>query len=185
MAEPDGYPPKFERPDIDGVKVVSDVVLESGLSKHVGRFIPVTGVRVLTLEDESTLHGCADCEFAGTLGQVRQHRRAEHGVSLGGRSKRTHKTVAEAEAAGDTDQPVVLPSDTGSMTMRDFFATAQLIDEWGTVLESLEQQLEAVTEERDRLRIEVRVVTRERDSIRKKVARAMGLTIVSTSEDEE
>jgi len=176
------YPPKFERPDIDGIKVVSDVVFESPLSKYVGRFVPVTGVRVLTLENGEVVHGCADDEFAGTLGQVRQHRRADHGVSLGGR-RRTHKSAAEAEAAGDVDAPLVLPAETGSMTMRDFFSVAAQIDEWAVVLENMERQLEAVTEERDQLRIEARAAAKELATIKKRIARAMNLEIVSTPEE--
>lgn len=183
-ASPEDYPPKFIREDIDGVKVVSDVVYESGLSKHVGKFIPVTGIRVLTLEDGSTVMGCADDEFAGSLGQVRVHRKADHGVSMGGaRPGRTHKSAADVDAAGEADRPLVLPADTASMTMRDFFTTAALIDDWGSVLEQLEKQVEELTEERNQLRGELRTVTRERDGIRKKVAKAMGLDIITTPED--
>lgn len=180
------YPPKFVREDIDGVKVVSDVVYESGLSKHVGKFIPVTGIRVLTLEDDVELKGCADCEFAGTLGQVRVHRKAEHGVSMGGaRRGVTYKSVEDADAAGDVDRPLVLPADTASMTMRDFFTTAALIDDWGTVLEQLEQQVADLTEERNQLRVDLRAVTRDRDSMRRRMAKAMGLKIVTTDEEGE
>lgn len=178
------YPPKFERADIDGVKVVSDVVYESPLSKHVGRFIPVTGIRILTLEDETEVKGCSDCDFAGTLGQVRQHRKAEHGVSMGGPTRaRTHKSAADADAAGDVDRPITLPADVASMTMRDFFTTAALIDDWATVLENLERQVEELTEERVELRGELRAATRELGSFRKKVAKAMGLDIISTPEE--
>lgn len=178
------YPPKFERADIDGVKVVSDVVYESPLSKHVGRFIPVTGIRILTLEDETEVKGCSDCDFAGTLGQVRQHRKAEHGVSMGGPARaRTHKSAADADAAGDVDRPITLPADVASMTMRDFFTTAALIDDWATVLENLERQVEELTEERVELRGELRAATRELGSFRKKVAKAMGLDIISTPEE--
>jgi len=177
------YPPLIQRPDIDGVKVVSDVVLESGLSKHVGYFVAITGIRVLTLEDESVVYGCAEDEFAGTLGQVRQHRRAEHGVSLGGRRK-THKSVAEAEAAGDLDAgPLVLPAETGSMTLRDFMRVAGEIDQWAVVLENLEQRLAEAIEQRDEARIEARAATRELATMKRKLARAMGLEIVNTPEE--
>jgi hypothetical protein len=177
------YPPKFERQDIDGVKVLTDEVYESPLSKHVGKFIPVHGVRVLTLEDETIVYGCADCEFAGTLGQVRQHRGSDHGVSMGGNPRRRrHKSAADAEAAGDTDEQLVLPRETLSMTLHDFLQTATLLDQWGSVLEGLEKRVEELVEENAELRVNLRNVTKDRDGIRRKVARAMGLEVITTEE---
>jgi hypothetical protein len=180
-ASVDDYPPRFERTDIDGVKVVSDVVFVSPLTKYTGRFIAQSGTRVLTMEDGTVVHGCADCVFAGKLGQVRQHRNADHPEMSSGVPRRRHKT--DASAGDEALEPFVVPRETLSMTMRDFFTTAALIDDWGTVLEQLERQVEELTEERSQLRADLRTVTRDRDSIRKKVAKAMGLDIITTPEE--
>lgn len=92
------YPPAFVRDEIDGVKVVKDEVLGSGLSFKKGRgFVPIHSTRVLTLENDEVVYGCRDCVFAGTRGQVRQHRRAEHGIDR----PKPNQTFEQADAAGD------------------------------------------------------------------------------------
>jgi len=198
------YPPTIVRTDIDGVKVVSDVVQESPLSRHTGDFIPVKGVRILTLEDETTRYACADCVFVAAperddqtqtpLGQVRAHRAEKHGVNIGG--NRRGRKPAEAPEAPDPAGTVVLPRDTLSMSLLEILNLAGHIDTWSTVLTGLEEQNERLVGELQvalaRARAAERKVTelekaaeREKANLQRRIAKAMGLTIVSTDDEEK
>lgn len=184
---PVSYPPLFERStvttEVDGRqvtrKVVKDEVYASGLSKHVGHLIPVHGVRVLTLDDGDVVYGCRDCEKAGTLGEVRMHRTAEHGASAGARPR---KSAAEAAAAGATSGPVTIPQGALSMTVHELLDLAGHIDMWESVLAGMEERLAAVTADCNEAQRAQRASERELAAMKRKMARAMGLTIVTTPE---
>lgn len=183
------YPPLFERTDVAGVKVVADTVFESPLSKKVGRFIPVHGIRVLTLEDGTERLACRDCEVVADaeddaggltpLGQIRAHRKAEHGVALGG-ARRKHQSAAEAAAAGDVAVPVVLPLDATSMTLHEILELAGHIDEWEGVLSAQDEKIEYLVAERNDLRIRLRAAERENAALKKRIAKALGMEVVIT-----
>lgn len=129
------YPPLFERDKVDGKKVIRDEVLASGLSGHVGRLVPIHGIRVLTLEDESVVHGCRDCEFTGTRGEVKGHRAAEHGIALGGTPKRS----TNPGVAGQLPYP---SAEVLSMTFYELIELAEHVGEWEEVLGNLSSENE-------------------------------------------
>lgn len=173
------YPPLFERTEIDGLKVVTDEVYQSGLSGYYGKIIPIRGLRKLTLEDDSVVIGCYDCEFAGTLGQTRQHRNQDHGVSVG-RTRR--KSAADAEAAGDTTPAVSIPQDSLSMTVHELLDLAAHVDQWETVLTQLEEKVEQLTEDLAEERKARRAAEREMVSLRRKIVKTLGLELTEGSE---
>lgn len=183
------YPPLFERKEVtvevDGVsvtrKVVSDEVYASGLSKSAGRLIPVHGVRVLTLDDGSVVYGCRDCETVGTLGEVRTHRKAEHGAVIGGKSR---KSAAEAAAGGAVAEQVTIPQDAMSMTLHELLDLGAHVDMWEQLLTGMEERLTTVTGERDEALRAQRAAERALEAMRKKMAKAMGLEIVTTPDTE-
>lgn len=174
---PDDFPPVFKRTDVGGVKVVSDVVYESPLSKSTGTFIPMTGVRVLTLEDGTVVLGCRDCEELGRLGHIRQHRRVAHEESLGG-GRRTRKSD---DPAGEQ---ITLTAGAGALTVREIVDLSVHVDDWAVLLAGAQEREQELVEERNNLRGQLRAATRELESLKKKIARAMGLQIVSTPEEE-
>ncbi len=181
------YPPLFERTQVHGLKVVTDEGLPSGLSKRAGRLVPIHGIRRLTLEGDAVVLGCRDCETVTDLddekplGTMRRHRRDEHGVSKGGLT-RAHRSAAEAEAAGQTALPVVMPVSSLSMTLHELLELASHVDAWEDVLANLENQLTTALEERDEAVRAKNKAERELSNTQKKIAKAMGLTIVSTTE---
>lgn len=96
------YPPLIERTEVDGVRVVKDEVLASGLSSAVGKLVPLKGTRVLTLENGEVTYGCADCLTHGTRGEVSQHRATEHPASA-------RKRGPGRPAAAGSKAPAVSP----------------------------------------------------------------------------
>lgn len=166
--------PNVDRKKVGTRKVIKDEVLASGLSRHHNKLIPIKGVRKLTLDDGSVVYGCAECVYAAVedtegmtmLGAVRQHRAIIHGASTGG-AKRGRSSAGDA--------PASIPRD---MTVYELFELAAHIDEWEVVLSSLEKRLEEKIDENTELRQKLRVAERENASIKKKVARSLGLELV-------
>jgi hypothetical protein len=157
------YPPLFERK-----KVITDEVLESGLSGHVGRLIPIHGIRVLTLEDDSVVHGCRDCEFTGTRGEVKGHRAAEHGIALGGG---VPKRSTDPAVAGQLPYP---SAEVLSMTFYELMELAQHVGEWEIVLGNQTTEIEEL---RGKLAEEIRLkrrAERELDTLKRRVKRLLG-----------
>lgn len=159
------YPPLFEREHVHGVKVVRDEVLPSGLSSHVGKVVPLHGTRVLTLADGTTVHGCRDCEFTGTRGEVKVHRGEEHGVAGGGPRARA------AEPAGRLPYP---SPEVLSMTLYELIELAEHIDSWEDVLTNYQKR----DEEKSALLLEARQgrsgAEKELSALRRKLARLVG-----------
>lgn len=122
----DLYPPRVERKKVGGVAVVADEVLESGLSKGKPGFIPIKGIRVLTLANGEVTHGCRDCLMDGTLGEVRKHRHADHNEAHAG-SKRT--------PAGPVISPEAL-----EWTLAELLALAEHVNDWSEVLDNITRQ---------------------------------------------
>lgn len=183
---PESWPPNpgVSRDMVNGLKVVVDEVLPSGLSKP-GKLVPIKGIRRLTLEDDSVVLGCADCLFVAVedtqtftkLGQVRQHRAIKHGTSLGGVQKKTRADVEEV-----TVSQARLPENVRAMTIGEAVDLAVHADEWEQVFSTQQEKIEALVAERDGLRIELRAKEREFTGLQKRMARAMGLKIVETEE---
>jgi hypothetical protein len=67
---------------VDGLAVVRDEPMPTNLSRP-GKVVPSSSIRILTLEDDSQVHACADssCEVYGSRGDVQTHRWAVHGFS--------------------------------------------------------------------------------------------------------
>jgi hypothetical protein len=190
VAAAEDFPPLFVREKVDGLKVVSDAVMESPLTAAIGRFIPMRGFRVLTLEDDSTRTACRDCAFIADpelpqtpVGQTRAHRRAEHGVNIGGRAGKPRTSAEEAEQAGLVPHTVTLPAHAATMTMHEVFELAEEIDTWAVVLANHQEKITELTQERDEAVRARRVADRELTATKKKMAKAMGLTIVTTGDE--
>ena len=161
------YPPLFERDEVDGKKVITDEVLASGLSGHVGRLVPIHGIRVLTLEDDTVVHGCRDCVFTGTRGEVKAHRAAEHGIALGGTPKRS----TDPSVAGQLPYP---SAEVLSMTFYELLELAEHVGEWETVLGNLtteNEELRAKAAEATRAQ---RAAERELDTTKRRIRRLLG-----------
>ncbi len=204
MASPEDFPPKIRREDVDGVKVIDDVPMEAPLTKYTGGFVPVKGIRILTLDDGTTRHACTDCVYVAPaeredqkqtpLGRIRAHRIEKHGVRSGG--NRRGRKPAEAPEAPDPTGTVALPRDTLSMSLLEIMNLAAHIDQWGTVLTGLEEQNErlvgelqdalarARTAERKVADLE-KAAEREKAAMQKRIAKAMGMAIVSTEDKEQ
>lgn len=133
----DEYPPLFERKEVDGVPVVRDEVLQSGLSARAGRVVPIHGIRVLTLEDKRQVFGCRDCEVTGTRGEVVKHRNAEHDKQVG--SKRG--------AGAAVDPASGLPEDLAGMTLGEVFELAASMSRWGDLYETERARAESLAAE--------------------------------------
>lgn len=149
----DEYPPTIRRTKVDGVPVVKDEVLSSGLTAAVGRLVPIRGIRVLTLKNGEVVHGCRDCLFHGSRGEVKSHRIAEHGESSGGNRG--------GGRAGDGAGPAVaINPDTLAMSVGELLELAGYVGDWESVLENVQRQrddaLSAVVEKSKELSAERR-----------------------------
>lgn len=110
---------------IRGLKVVKDESLPSNLPPVDGHVYPLK-IRVLTLEDDSVVYGCADCEeFAETAGEIRKHRARVHGGAPLGRKRAAP----------------VLSADAAEMTLGELLELAQGASTWGRVVENLTDQM--------------------------------------------
>jgi hypothetical protein len=193
VAAAEDFPPLFVREKVDGLKVVNDVVMESPLTAATGRFVPYHGFRVLTLEDDSTRTACEDCPFIADpelpqtpFGQTRAHRRAKHGVNIGGRPSRAgnpRASAEEAEQAGLVPHTVTLPAHAAAMTLHEAFELYEEIDTWAVVLANQQEKITELVQERDEAVRARRVADRELTALKKKMAKAMGLTIVTTGDE--
>jgi hypothetical protein len=150
---------------VGGVAVVTDEVLESGLSKGKPgtTFIPINGIRKLTLADGTEVHGCRDCLFDGALGEVRRHRNAEHGEAHGGARPRTPSGV-------------VIPPDALERSLGELLELAVFVDDWSDLLANLTRQrddaLEALVEKAKELSAE----RRAHNALKKKIGKLLGVT---------
>jgi hypothetical protein len=161
------YPPLFEREKVDGLRVVKDEVLASGLSGYVGKVVPLHGTRVLTLEDDSVTYGCRDCEFTGTRGEVKTHRGAEHGVATGGGG------AAKASAAAGR---ISMPSpEMLGMTLWELLEYASIMGEWEDVLPRLETRVRELTEERDEENRARRAAERALATLKTRIQKQLGV----------
>lgn len=179
MAEPSDYPPLFERKKVNGTAVVSDEPMPSGLSK-LGAFIPIRRIRLLTLEDDTVVHGCALCPFDGTLGEVRQHLTAKHGMSRGG-----VRAKSPAEAATDdvfADRRLPYPSEVAlGRTLWELLDLAEKVDDWEDAFaaqETLIADLRAKTAEANLAKA---AAEKELHALQRKVRRALGVDVVAGS----
>lgn len=154
------YPPAFARDTVDGVKVVSDLVYESPLSRVRGRFVPIHGIRTLTLEDERVVYGCRDCDFIGVgPGKVRAHRRADHHFAEDGTPPKPPKRdggVGQLRAPGP---------DALSMTLHELIDQASEVETYALAMESLDEEnqelRQKLTTEKIEHREELSVLRRE------------------------
>jgi hypothetical protein len=159
------YPPVFERDAVDGKNVVKDVVLESGLSKHLGKFIPIHGIRVLTLDDGTTIHGCRDCVTVGSRGEVMAHRSAFHGVSPP--SRRTQVD----------DEVPMLPYPKGaqlSMTLYELMDLAEHIGDWEEVLAGMEEHNQRLQDKVIEVTQQLKAEEREHNKLKKRLRGLIG-----------
>jgi len=162
------YPPNFVRDQVDGVKVVKDEVLSSGLSAHMGRLVPLKGYRVLTLENGEQVYGCNDCpDFTGTRGEVKAHRGAEHEVALGGSSRRRKDPAADGEV-------VTLPPGSDTMTLRELLELAGHVAHWETVLANLASENEDLRATLAAEKAARRTAERDLDKLQQKLRRLVG-----------
>ncbi len=116
---------------INGLAVVSDEPVSSGLPVRPGRpAIPIHGIRVLTLEDDSVVYGCRDCDVVDTRGEIQKHRYRKHGAGKPGRKP--------ASQAGDP--PV--SHDLAAMTLGDIIELARDAGCWGDMFAAAEARAE-------------------------------------------
>lgn len=137
------YPPAFEREKVGELAVARDEVYESPLSQVTGRFVPIHGIRVLTLEDGTVTYGCRDCEETGDgPGKIRAHRRAEHHFAEEGATPKPPKR------AGGVGQLTLPGTNAMSRTLYE------LID-MASEIETYEEAMERLDEENQRLRAQL------------------------------
>jgi hypothetical protein len=162
------YPPLFERETVDGVKVVKDTVFESPLSKLHGRLVPIHGIRTLTLEDESTVFGCRDCEFTEDgPGKIRAHRRALHGFSEEGT---TPKPPRREGGAGQIRMP---GPDALGLTVYELIDQASMVETYALAQEALDNENQRLHEKIQDLKQEHRTeISDLRRGLRAEVAEA-------------
>lgn len=133
------YPPAFEREVVGDLKVIKDEVFESPVSQSLGRFVPIHGIRVLTLEDDTVVHGCRDCAFTDpSPGKVRGHRSILHGLAEEGARPKPPKVeggVGQVRAPGP---------DALAMTLHELLDVAGSIERLGLATEALDAENEAL-----------------------------------------
>lgn len=134
---------------VDGEKVVKDEAEQSPLTRPGQSPVVFKGRRVLTLESGRQVHGCADCEFTGTRGEVVKHRVADHGVNQGGARRKTDSGPSENVTA---------------MTLGEVLHLAGQIEDWESVVT-------AVTAERDDWQSRAVVAERELTKIKRALER--------------
>lgn len=161
LAEPvqenDPDPDRFRHTEVDGSKVVGDVVLLSGLGKAVGYEVPLRGTRVLTLADGRRVYACRDCDFLGTQtreedgvpvlstrGEIRKHRSDKHGVTKSGPPRGRRRggdasVQAEELPLDDIDQVgLAYPGENvRGLSVGDLLEFAEHVDQWGRVMGAL------------------------------------------------
>jgi hypothetical protein len=158
------YPPEFVRDEVDGKKVVKDEVLASGLSGYKGRLIPIHGIRVLTLEDGSVVHGCRSCRTEGTRGQIMAHLTAFHSVN-------------PASRRGSNGEVRQLPFPKGaqlSMTVYELIEMAESVGEWEEVLTNMEAENERLRELVAERTAQLKTEQREHQKLQNTLARLVG-----------
>jgi regulator of replication initiation timing len=155
------YPPAFVRKSVGDLKVVSDVVYASPLSRP-GHMVPIHGIRTLTLSDGSVVYGCRHCDFTGPgPGKVRGHRRVEQcgGISEAGTAPRPPRREG---GAGQVAAPSPGALD---MPLRDLVDLANQLDALYEAQENLDAEnrslREKLTEEKQAHREEVAEIRRE------------------------
>lgn len=170
------YPPRIKREFVDGKKVVKDEVLRSNLPARPGELPPpMHTTRVLTLEDDSVVYGCGDCEVTGaTRGDIRKHRNVKHGVTSVARRSPTRS---------DTESPT-LPAPSGEMlgmTLYELLELSASVAEWEKVFSNQEAEndrlRQALTQKdqdlAERTR-ELRAEQRDHDRLKARIARLIG-----------
>lgn len=153
------WPAKYVRDEVDGVKVVRDRVLLSGLTGHMRRPIPHHSVRVLTLEDGTETHGCRDCVLTGSLGDVKAHRIKDHGDRSPGRR----------QAPVRDEQPALIPL--GGVSPAALQMPLAELLEMVAVAEESEVAFSVILGERDEYRERAMAAETELKAVRKKLAR--------------
>ncbi len=85
---------------VNGHTVLADEPARSSLVRRDGKPVFFTQLRTLLLDNESTVFGCAHCDFTDErIGRVRSHVRYDHTDSDG--PAPTRKTKRALAAAGD------------------------------------------------------------------------------------
>jgi hypothetical protein len=135
------YPPAFVREKVGDKLVVKDEVYRSPLSDAMGKFIPIHGIRVLTLDDGEVVHGCRDCETTGKVGQIRVHQKAEHGVAEPGAEPAKRKGDVPDGTAGQLPYP---SAGTLSMTVWEVLDHMQYMSTVEQAMEQLDAESQAL-----------------------------------------
>lgn len=188
VEDDDPDPDRYRHTEVDGVKVILDGPLLSGLTKADGSLVPIRGTRVLTLADGRRSYACRDCDFVGvmtmvdkdetpvigTRGEVRKHRIDKHGVTRSGppRGRRRGDGDAQEELPLGVDpamgaitvDPAVMSLDLGEL-----FELAEHVVQW-------ERVFTTVTADRDTWKTRALAAERELRGIR----RALGKLVPAT-----
>lgn len=129
---------------VNGLAVVREERVESGLSS-AGRPVHLR-ISLLTLIDDTQVHGCVDCTFvAETRGEVQAHRMAEHGPPV--------KRPGRPRAAG------ALPAEIAGMTLAELLELAANAAQWGAMFDQQAEQLRAERLRADAAEAELRRIT--------------------------
>ena len=171
------FPPRFPRVEVNGKRVVRDVVLASALSKRHGVLIPLHGTRVVTLDDGEVVHACAECEFTGTRGGVSVHR-ADPGVVCGKTEDRPVEPplpVPAVPVAGVTPVGVGgVADDARSLTVGEILDLAGHIHQWDALLSRQEEQLAGLRAQVTQEATGRRAAQRELEALKRKMKRLIG-----------
>jgi hypothetical protein len=133
---------------VDGVLVDRVELVLSPLSDRHGFPVYFNTLRLYTLQDERKVFACADCpDVAGTRGDIRVHRVAEHGAAQSGHRKRP---VAHD---GSVDPHRLLTPAALSMSVGELLRLATAVDGFEDLLAAVETErddaLAAIARERE------------------------------------
>lgn len=131
VAAPTSAPPSTPVRRVDGLIVVSDEPLPSPLSQP-GKVVAFQALRLITLEDGSTVIGCRDCEVTGSRGDVQRHRYHDHGAHRPGPKRRV------LQPGG----PLGLPPEQLTLTLGDLLKLAAERDQWADMVATMEATVE-------------------------------------------
>lgn len=182
----DPDPDRHRHTTIDGVPVVADEPLLSGLRKTDGSNVPIRGTRVLTLSDGRRSYTCRDCDFVGTesmvdkdevkvigtRGEVRKHRIDKHGVTKSGPPRGRRRGDGDP---GQEELPIgvdpamsVVTVDPAVMALDlgELFELAEHVVQW-------ERVFTAVTGDRDRWKTRALAAEKELRGIRRTLGKLL------------
>lgn len=135
---------------IDGLRVIADEPVVTALPHPPDRPpVCLKGFTRLTLEDQTVLYACSECDFTGERGEILRHRAAKHGTAMGGRRKGVDYPAKDDRRRRDDTLTAAM-----ALSIGEVIELAADINNYGTLISTL-------TAERDDLRDRLVAVEQE------------------------